>query len=431
MVSLFVDRTKIFVKGGDGGNGAVGFRREKYVPFGGPDGGDGGRGGDVVFVVDPGLRTLLDFRYQQHLRAGRGGHGEGNNRHGRGSDDLIVKVPPGTQVREEETGQLLADLTEEGQPFVVAKGGRGGRGNSRFKGSANKAPKFAEKGEPGEERWVILELKLIADVGLVGFPNAGKSTLLAVISAARPKVADYPFTTLSPNLGVVEQEGVEPFVVADLPGLIGGAHKGIGLGHEFLRHVERTRLLIHVVDAAGVEGRSPLDDYHQINEELRLYDPRLGALPQVVVANKMDLPAAQEGLALLRSELGEDNIFPVSAATGEGARALIYHTSELLASLPDSPFTAEERKALLTPVPEQEEGPITIEQKDGVFIMKGHHLERLVHMTDFTNEDALKRFQRIFRHAGHEKALKAAGANDGDTVKIKDVIFTWRDTTED
>jgi GTP-binding protein len=421
---LFVDRTKIYIKGGDGGNGAVSFRREKYVPFGGPDGGDGGRGGDVVFVVDPNLRTLLDFRYQQHLRAERGGHGEGGNRHGRGSEDLVVKVPPGTQVREDETGHLLADLTAEGQSFIVAKGGRGGRGNSRFTGSANKAPKFAEKGEPGAERWVWLELKLIADAGLIGFPNAGKSTLLSSVSAARPKVADYPFTTLSPNLGVVEVDGIEPFVIADLPGLIGGAHQGVGLGHEFLRHVERTRLLIHVVDAAGVEGRSPLEDYRQINEEISLYDPRLAELPQIVAANKIDLPAAEEGLAALRAEVGEEKVFPVSAVTGMGVRTLLYRAAAILAELPASPF-ADEETALLSPLIEGEGEPITIEREEGVFMLKGRYLERLVAMTDFDNEDATKRFQRIFKHAGHEKALLAAGAKNGDTVRIRDVEFTF------
>jgi GTPase len=424
VVTLFVDRTKILVKGGDGGNGAVGYRREKYVPFGGPDGGDGGRGGDVVFVVDTGLRTLLDFRYQQHLRAGRGGHGEGGNRHGRGSEDLIVRVPPGTQVRDDGTGKLLADLTEEGQTFIVAKGGRGGRGNSRFTGSAIKAPKFAEKGEPGEERWVVLELKLIADVGLVGFPNAGKSTLLARVSAAHPKIADYPFTTLSPNLGVVEQEGIEPFVIADLPGLIGGAHQGVGLGHEFLRHVERTRLLIHVVDAAGVEGRSPLDDYHRINEELNLYDPRLSELPQVVAANKTDLPESKEGLNALYGELGRDRVFPISAVTGEGVRDLLFRVAAMFAELPASPFAGEEED-VLTPQVEGEDA-ITIEREGEVFTVRGNHIERLVAMTDFDNEDAVKRFQRIFRVAGHEKALRSAGAKNGDTVRIRDVEFTFQ-----
>jgi GTP-binding protein len=420
---MFIDRVKIYVKGGDGGNGAVAFRREKYVPLGGPDGGDGGRGGNVVFQVNPGLRTLLDFRYKQHLRAGRGAHGEGANRHGRGAGDLVVKVPPGTQVRDDETGRLLADLTEEGQTFIVARGGRGGRGNSRFAGSANKAPRFAEKGEPGEERWVVLELKLIADVGLIGFPNAGKSTLLSRASAARPKIADYPFTTLSPNLGVVHLDGTDPFVIADLPGLIGGAHQGVGLGHEFLRHVERTRLLIHVVDAAGVAGRSPLDDFWQINEELRLYDPRLAQLPQLVAANKMDLPAAAGGLAELTKELGDTNVFPVSAVTGSGVKELLYRAAEMLQELPASPFSVvEEEETVLRPEAEEQ---IIVTREDGVFVLKGERLEKLVAMTDFDNEEAVKRFQRIFRQAGHGETLKASGAKNGDSVRIREIEFTF------
>ncbi len=420
---MFVDRAKIYVKGGDGGNGAVAFRREKYVPLGGPDGGDGGRGGDVVLQVDPGLRTLLDFRYQQHLRAGRGAHGEGSNRHGRSADDLVVKVPPGTQVRDAQTGRLMADLTEDGQTFIVARGGRGGRGNSRFAGSANKAPKFAEKGEPGEERWIVLELKLIADVGLIGFPNAGKSTLLSRVSAARPKIADYPFTTLAPNLGVVHLEGTESFVIADLPGLIGGAHQGVGLGHEFLRHVERTRLLIHVVDAAGVEGRSPLDDYRQINEELRLYDARLAHLPQLVAANKTDLPGAAGGVATLIKELGESNVFPISAVTGKGVKELMYRAAVMLAELPASPFSQEE-ESRVTLRPEAEDR-ITVSREDGAFVVHGEKVEKLVAMTDFENREAVKRFQRIFRQAGHEETLKASGAKNGDTVRIHDIEFTF------
>jgi len=426
---LFVDRTKIYIRGGDGGNGAVSFRREKYVPLGGPDGGDGGRGGNVILQVDCGLVTLLDFRYQQHLRADRGAHGEGSNRHGRSAADFVVKVPPGTQVRDAETGKLLADLTEEGQTFIVARGGRGGRGNSRFAGSANKAPKFAEKGEPGEERWVVLELKLIADVGLVGFPNAGKSTLLSRVSAAKPKIADYPFTTLSPNLGVVHLEGANPFVVADLPGLIEGAHLGIGLGHEFLRHVERTRLLIHVVDAAGVEGRSPLDDFKQINDELRLYDSRLGQLPQLVVANKMDLPDAVRGLAELIEELGSCSVFPVSAVTGEGVKELLYRAAKMLSESPASPFILPDDDGV-TLRPQAEE-QIKVNREHGVFVLRGGRLEKLVAMTDFNNDEAVKRFQRIFRQAGYEEALRVAGAKDGNIVRIRDIEFTFRQGEEE
>ncbi|MHB1255793.1 MAG: GTPase ObgE [Dethiobacteraceae bacterium] len=420
---MFVDRAKIFIKAGDGGNGMVAFRREKYVPLGGPDGGDGGRGGDVILQADSNLRTLLDFRYQQHLRADRGEHGLGGNKNGRSAKDFVVKLPPGTQVRDFESGRLLADLTVEGQTFIVAKGGRGGRGNARFASPADKAPKYAEKGEPGAEIWVLLELKVIADVGLVGFPNAGKSTFLSSVSAARPKVADYPFTTLSPNLGVVDMAGIEPFVIADIPGLIGGAHEGVGLGHEFLRHVERTRLLIHLVDAASVDGRNPLADYRQINEELRLYDQKLANLVQVVAANKIDLPQAAEGLALLRQELGAEHVMPISAVTGEGVRELLRNVAKLLLELPE-PILTEEEPPVLTPSPEDAE-IITITRENEAFVLHGPKLEKLVAMTDFNNEDGVKRFQRIFRLRGHEDALRAAGVKNGDTVKIRNLEFTF------
>jgi len=425
---VFVDRAKIYVKGGNGGNGVVSFHRDKYVPRGGPDGGDGGRGGNVLFVVEQGKHTLHDFRYQQHLRADRGGHGQGSNRHGRSAQDLAIPVPPGTQVRDAETGSLLADLTAEGQSFVAARGGRGGRGNARFASPANKAPRYAEKGEPGKEHWLLLELKLIADVGLIGFPNAGKSTFLSRVSAARPKVADYPFTTLTPNLGVVEAAGIEPFVVADIPGLIEGAHKGLGLGHEFLRHVERTRLLIHIVDAAGVDGRDPLNDLRQINEELRLYNSRLSELPQVVVANKMDLPQAAAGLERLHKELGQDSVFPVSAATGEGLDKVLYHVAGLLRDLPAAGVqgVAAESPLPVQAAPAVEELSITREGDD--LVIRGARLEKLVAMTDFDNDVAVRRFQRIFRRLGHEKKLLAAGVSNGDTVRIGEMEFTfWRE----
>jgi len=420
---MFVDRAKIFIKGGDGGNGMVAFRREKYVPLGGPDGGDGGRGGDVILLADANLRTLLDFRYQQHLRAERGEHGLGGNKNGRGAKDLVVKLPLGTQVRDFETGRLLADLTAEGQTFIAAKGGRGGRGNARFSSPADKAPKYAEKGEPGAEIWVLLELKVIADVGLVGFPNAGKSTFLSSVTAARPKIADYPFTTLSPNLGVVEMAGIEPFVIADIPGLISGAHEGVGLGHEFLRHIERTRLLVHLVDAAGVDGREPLADYRQINEELSLYDQKLINLVQVVAANKMDLPQAAQGLALLQQELGAENVVPISAATGQGVRELLRRVAKLLAELPET-ILLEDEPPVLAPSPDDTE-VITITRENEVYILHGPKLEKLVAMTDFNNEDGLKRFQRIFRLRGHEDTLLAAGVKNGDTVRIRNLEFTF------
>lgn len=334
----FVDTARIYVKAGDGGHGCIAFRREKYVPRGGPSGGDGGRGGDVILYVDPSMHTLMDFRYQKHFRAERGQHGRGDNQHGADGRDLRIKVPPGTVVKDAETGEVIADLTEPGQEVIVARGGRGGRGNARFKTPSNQAPRIAEDGKPGEERWLELELKLLADVGLVGFPNAGKSTLLSRVTAARPKVAPYPFTTVVPNLGVVEYGG-ETWVMADIPGLIEGAHAGAGLGHEFLRHIERTRVLVHLVDVAGTEGRDPVDDFRKINEELRRYNPRLARLPQLVAANKIDLPEGRENLNRFVSEIQKEGyeVFPISAATGEGIdpllraiRAALHRVEQLL-----------------------------------------------------------------------------------------------------
>ncbi len=329
---MFVDLAKVFMKAGDGGNGCLSFRREKYVPRGGPDGGDGGRGGDVLCEADPQLHTLMDFRYRTRFVAQRGGDGGGANRHGADGEDLVVKVPVGTVIHDAETGAVLADLTEAGQRVVVVRGGRGGRGNARFKSSVNRAPRRTEPGRPGEERWVTLELKLLADVGLIGCPNAGKSTLLSRLTRARPKVGDYPFTTLAPNLGVAEYRG-RTFVLADIPGLIEGAHAGLGLGHRFLRHIERTRVLIHVVDMAGTGGRNPLDDYRTVNRELSLYGAELEARPQVVAANKMDLPQARAHLASFKEVVeGEGTpVVPVSAATNEGLEELLSHVVRLLA----------------------------------------------------------------------------------------------------
>lgn len=332
---MFYDEAKIYVKAGDGGDGCIAFRREKYVPRGGPAGGDGGRGGSVILRADAQLGTLIDLRYRRHYRAERGGHGMGKNMHGRDGQDLVIRVPVGTIVRDAATGRVLADLTEDGQEVVVARGGRGGRGNARFATSTNRTPTFAEKGAPGEEKWLLLELKLLADVGLVGFPNAGKSTIIARLSAARPKIAAYPFTTLEPHLGVVRVGEGESFVLADIPGLIEGAHRGAGLGHRFLRHVERTRLLVHVVDMAGSGGHDPVQDFEIINRELAAYDPALAARPQIVAANKMDLPDAAANLERFRAAWGERyEVYPVSALTGEGLDRLVYRVAELLRGLP-------------------------------------------------------------------------------------------------
>jgi len=418
---MFIDRAKIYVKAGDGGNGVVAFRREKYVPRGGPSGGDGGRGADVVLKVDSNLSTLMDFRYKVHYKGKRGEHGQGSNKAGRSAEDLVIKVPPGTIVKDAETGEVLADLVEDGQSFVVAKGGRGGRGNTRFVSSVHRAPDFAEKGEPGEERWVVLELKLLADVGLIGFPNAGKSTLLSRMTAARPKIADYPFTTLSPVLGVVETglgDG-SSFVLADIPGLIEGAHKGQGLGHEFLRHVERTRLLVHVLDLSGME-RDPVEAFYAINQELGQYSEKLLEKPQIIAANKMDLPEARENLDKVRQMLEKEgyDIIPISGATGDGIKQLIKLISEKLAKIP-KPKTVEPVKQYSF----EEEEPFKIEKSGDTYYISGKAVERLVAMTDLDNESAVYRLQRAFKRMGIDDALREHGIKPGDTVKIGDFEF--------
>ncbi len=429
---MFIDRVKIFVKGGDGGNGVVSFRREKYVPRGGPDGGDGGHGGSVVLQVDEGLRTLLDFRYRQHIKAPRGEHGQGKKRRGRDGEDAIVKVPPGTQVYEavDEGGkELLADLVRPGQQALVARGGRGGRGNAQFTTTRRQAPRLAERGEPGEENWLRLELKLVADVGLIGFPNAGKSTLLSRISAARPKIAPYPFTTVTPNLGVVKA-GDRDFVAADIPGLIEGAHKGVGLGHEFLRHVERTQVLIHVVDLAGTEERDPLKDYHKIREELHLYSPGLAEKPEVIAANKTDLPDAAENLKPLQEGLPGKKVFPISAVTGHGVRELLYHTAALLEELGARAGAGAEEGAeeeVIEVVYTPRESSFSVHDEGGFFVVRGAAIERLVAMTDFDNPEGVRRLQRAFRKSGIEKELKRRGVQEGDTVQIGSFEFIHRE----
>lgn len=420
---MFYDKAKIYVRGGDGGNGCIAFRREKYVPEGGPWGGDGGSGGDVVLVADEGLRTLVDFRYQSHYKAPRGQHGKGKNMHGGSGEDLHLRVPVGTVVRDADTGRLIGDLTGHGQRLVAAKGGRGGRGNARFATMFNKAPKMAEKGEPGGELWLSLELKLLADVGLVGLPNAGKSSLVARISAARPKIADYPFTTIVPNLGMVRVEEGLSFVVADIPGLIEGAHAGAGLGHEFLRHVERTRMLVHLVDMSGFGGRDPVRDFDVINRELALYNPGLAEKPMLVAANKIDLPDSGENLSRFRDQLGKQyEIFPISALTGEGLDSLVDRIGRLIGSLP----AGETGEAEIAPEALHGAGPRFTVSRDGpVFIVGGKEIERHVAMTDLGNEEAVSRLQRIMNLMGIDRALREAGAKDGDPVRIKDYEFEY------
>jgi len=428
---MFIDQVKIYVKGGDGGNGMVAFRREKYVPKGGPAGGDGGKGANVVFRVDEGLRTLMDFRYKRHFKADRGQHGMSKNQHGKNAEDMIVKVPPGTIVTDADTGELIADLTMDGQTAIIARGGRGGRGNSRFASPANPAPEIAENGEPGKERNIQLELKVLADVGLVGFPSVGKSTLLSVVSSARPKIAEYHFTTIVPNLGVVETEDNRSFVMADLPGLIEGAHQGVGLGHQFLRHIERTRVIVHVIDMSGLEGRDPYDDYLTINQELKEYNLRLTERPQVVVANKMDIPQSEENLAKFREQVGDEvQIFPISAVTRQGLRELLFTVADLVESTPEFPLHDEaEDKPLRVLYKYQKEEP-TFEitrESDGTFVVKGEELEKLFKMTNFEREESIRRFARQMRGMGIDEALRERGAKNGDIVKISEYEFEFID----
>lgn len=422
---MFYDTARIYVKAGDGGDGVVSFRREKYVPEGGPNGGDGGRGGNIEFIVDEGLRTLVDFKYKRHYKAGRGQHGQGKNMHGKSGEDLILRVPPGTLIKDADTGELLADLTVPGQRIIAARGGRGGRGNARFLSNKQRAPRIAEKGEPGEERWLQLELKLLADVGLLGFPNAGKSTLISRISAAKPKIADYPFTTLSPNLGVVSVEEGKSFVVADIPGLIEGAHQGVGLGHDFLRHLERTRVLIHVIDLSSFE-QEPIDAFRIINRELELYSPELSKKPQVVAANKIDVPEAKERLASLIEALDPNiPVFPISAVTGEGVTDLLYKVQAMLEEIgPVEPETVPETAWKETRYDPEKE-PFTVTPEDGIYIVTGKEVERQVAMTDMANEEAVRRLARILRKMGVDDALREAGARDGDEVRIGDLIFDF------
>ncbi|MDF0726779.1 GTPase ObgE [Cytobacillus sp. S13-E01] len=427
---MFVDQVKVYVKGGDGGNGMVAFRREKYVPNGGPAGGDGGKGADVIFEVEEGLRTLMDFRYKRHFKADRGEHGMSKGMHGKNSTSMLVKVPPGTIVTDEATGQVLADLTEHGQQAVIAKGGRGGRGNTRFATPANPAPEIAENGEPGQERNVILELKVLADVGLVGFPSVGKSTLLSIVSSAKPKIAEYHFTTIVPNLGVVETDDGRSFVMADLPGLIEGAHQGIGLGHQFLRHIERTRVIVHVIDMSAMEGRDPYEDYLTINAELKEYNLRLMERPQIVVANKMDMPESEENLTLFKEKLGEDvKVFPISAITRQGLRDLLFEVADLVETTPEFPMEEveeddSEHRVLYRHEKEEIDFVITRES-DATFVITGDRIEKLFKMTNFQREESIRRFARQLRGMGVDAALREKGAKHGDTVRLEDYEFEF------
>lgn len=429
---MFIDRAKIIVVSGAGGDGMVSFRREKYVPRGGPSGGDGGRGGSVIIRADSSLNTLINFRRHRKFAAKAGANGGAKEMFGKNGEDVYVDVPLGTMVYDDRTGELLADMTQNEQQVTVAKGGHGGRGNSHFATSAVRAPTYAEKGEPGEEKNIRLELKILADVGLLGFPSVGKSSLLRKVSGARPEVAAYHFTTLSPVLGVVSLDAERSFVMADIPGLIEGASQGTGLGDEFLRHVERTKVLIHVLDAAGSEGRDPLRDFHIINNELELYSPELVKKKQIVAANKTDLIDDPQKLEKLRKEIEEEGylFFPICTLTGEGLKPLLEAAWKILQEVPDVTFENPE-KAIVYEVPKDE---FLIEQKDGVFYVKGKRVEKLVSMTNFEDYLSMRRFERAWRFMGLDKLLKKEGIKEGDTVNLYGVEFTYaenRDSVDD
>jgi len=414
--SLFVDHTRITVRGGKGGNGAMHFRREKYVAMGGPDGGSGGRGGDVLLLADPQKKSLLDLTYSPHFYAGEGEPGLGSNKYGSGAKDLTVHIPVGTLILRD--GKLLADLKTPGETFLAAKGGRGGRGNSAFKTQRNTAPQISENGEPGEEFVLDLELKILADVGLIGAPNAGKSTLLSRLTSARPKIANYPFTTLNPNLGVADWHGVH-MVFADIPGLIEGAHAGKGLGHDFLKHVERTRILFHLVDLSGFDGRDPYDVIQMINKELGLHSPKLLKKPTIIVANKMDVTGAEDALKALKKKLKRVKIFPISAATGVGLDPLLAYAAKELAK----PELEEKKEESREPHRFIIELDFEIEKENDGWRVKGSKVERLSAMTNFAQAEGTRRFQNILRKMGVEKELLRQGIEPGDTVRVGKIEF--------
>lgn len=424
---MFIDKAKIFVKAGNGGNGGVSFRREKYVPAGGPDGGDGGRGGSIVFEVDLGIRTLLDFKYQRKYLAPAGGNGTKKNRAGKNGEDIILKVPAGTIIRDEATGLVLADLKDENDRVVVARGGYGGKGNQNFATATRQAPNFAKPGTDGEDRWVVLELKMLADVGLLGFPNVGKSTFLSLVTKAKPKIANYHFTTITPNLGVVQTKYSDSFVLADIPGIIEGASEGIGLGHEFLRHVERTKVLIHIVDISGIEGRDPIEDFDKINEELKLYNEKLAKRPQIVVANKIDILEDETVFEEFKNNIEERGykVFKMSAATREGVDDVINYVSNLLKEVEEVELISE--NDMYKPEAEiinDEELEIVIDD-DGVYEVTGKALRRIMYSINFDDMESLQFFQKAMESRGVFDRLRDMGIEDGDVVRIYELEFEF------
>lgn len=422
---MFVDEVIIKVKAGNGGDGCTAFRREKYIPDGGPFGGNGGRGANIIFETDLGLRTLLDLRYQKLIKAPKGANGEGKNKNGKGASDVIIKVPLGTTVKDMDTGLIIADLTKKGDSVIVAKGGRGGRGNTAFATATNPAPNFSEHGEPGEEKTLKVELRLLADVGFVGMPSVGKSTILSKISASKPKIAAYHFTTLNPNLGVVKTIDGRTFVAADLPGLIKGASLGEGLGDKFLKHIQRTRVIAHIIDMSGLEGRDPLEDYETINKELKDFDEKLILKPQVIIANKMDLEGAKENLERFKEKYNVP-VYEVSAITNKGLDKVLVKIADELDNIKEEPLFSDEAFESHVLYKFKKEQPFTITRDNDIYVVKGKEIEKLFHMTKFTDEGAV-RFARKLRAMGIDDKLLEMGAKYGDKVQIEDLIFEFKE----
>ncbi len=429
---MFADRAKIYVRSGKGGDGHVSFRREKYVPNGGPDGGDGGHGGDVIFVVDEGLNTLIDFRHIRKYRAEDGQEGGKKNCRGKDGNDIIIKVPEGTVIKEAESGQVITDMSGDNKKVVLLKGGKGGNGNQHYATSTMQAPKYAQPGQPAQELELLLELKVIADVGLVGFPNVGKSTFLSRVTNAKPKIANYHFTTLNPNLGVVDLDGTKGFVIADIPGLIEGASEGIGLGHEFLRHIERTKVIIHIVDAAGTEGRNPIEDIYTINKELEAYNPDIAKRPQVIAANKVDAMFTDENgdnaVKAIKNEFEPKGItvYPISAVSGEGLKELLYHVNEMLQNIGEETTVFEQEY-----FPERSKGysdepyTVTYDEEEDEYVVEGPRIEKMLGYTNLESEKGFTFFQNFLKDTGILDELEALGIQEGDTVRMYGLAFDY------
>ena len=424
---MFVDEVEIKVEAGNGGDGCTAFRREKYVPMGGPFGGNGGHGSDIIFKVDEGLHTLLDLRYQKLIKGKKGENGRGKNQHGKGAEPIIIKVPQGTVVTDLETGLIIADLSKKDQQEIIAKGGRGGRGNTAFKTQANPAPDYSENGEEGEHKTLKVEVKMLADVGLVGLPSVGKSTIISMVSRSKPKIAAYHFTTLHPNLGVVKSSDGRSFVMADLPGLIEGASKGEGLGDKFLKHIERTKVIAHVIDMSAIEGRDPYEDYVLINKELEEFNEKLIKKPQIIIANKMDLPSAKEELEKFKEKVGDVEIYEISAATNQGLQKVVDRLADLVDEVPTSPLYEDSQIESHVLYKFKKEEPFTITRDDdGTWVIQGKEVERIFKMTKFSSDEAAYKFAKKLTRMGIDQKLEELGAEEGDQVRILDFYFDYR-----